>query len=147
MDKYIPLHILGLFPYHFKKAYLNQKNIINVLSNFLKDRDFFGRPFILTNHGGMKFVVLLSLLNESINLLKKNYNYSNNKVNENISNYLFSRIAKSFFFFMEKDSLNYNNKNSFLNLNYNKYMSSLRTLYNNVFEANQFKHSGIFEAI
>jgi len=147
MDKYIPLHILGLFPYHFKKAYLNQKNIINILSNFLKDKDILGRPFILINYGGMRFVVLLSLLTESVDLLKKNYNYLNNKVNQDISDYLFNKIAKSFFFFLERDSLNYSNKFESIKLSYNRYISSLRSLYNNVFSVNQFRHSGIFEAI
>src|SRR5438270_8468682 len=75
-DSSIPRRFLGLFPFHFKKKYLNRINIINILSNNLKHFDILGRSLILLNTSIYKYNIITTLLKESTYLLRSYYNYS-----------------------------------------------------------------------
>jgi len=145
-DSSIPKRFIGLFPFHFKKKYLNRINIINILGNKLKQFDILGRSLITLNLGIYKFNIIVTLIKESIYLIRKYYNYSTYIIGKKMSFYLFYSKPKSFFFAIEnliiykKD----NNKNI---LSYNYNIANIRSSYKDIFSLNQFKHSGVFEAI
>jgi len=97
-DSSIPKKFVGLFPFHFKKKYLNRINIINIFGNKLKQFDILGRSLITLNLGIYKFNIIVTLIKESIYLMKKYYNYSTYIVNKKMSFYLFYSKPISFFF-------------------------------------------------
>jgi len=143
-DSSIPKRFLGLFPFHFKKKYLNRINIINIFSNNLKHFDILGRSLIILNSSIYKFNIIITLIKESMYLLVKIYDYSVFIVKKKMTYYLFYLKPKSFFFSINNLSMYKKNKKS---LDYSYNLSSIRSNYLDIFCLNQFKHSGIFEAI
>jgi hypothetical protein len=144
-DLNIPKKFIALFPFHFKKKYLNRINIINVLINNMKHFDKLGRSLLNLNTVILKFVIAVSLIKESVHLLKKYYNFSNFVLNKKMTHYLFYIKPKSFFFLPSnliifKKNLNYK-------LDYNYSLINIRSMYSDIFNLNIFKHSGIFEAV
>jgi len=144
-DSSIPKKFIGLFPFHFKKKYLNRINILNILSNNLKHFDALGRTLISLNLGLFKFNIMISLIKESIFLLRRIYNYTNYIIKKKMNYYLYYTKPKSFFFAI--NNLLMYNKNNKNNLNYSYNLTNIRTNYIDIFSLNQFRHSGIFEAI
>lgn len=145
-DSSIPKKFIGLFPFHFKKKYLNRINIINILGNKLKQFDILGRSLITLNLGIYKFNIIVTLIKESIYLIKKYYNYSTYIISKKMSFYLFYTKPKSFFFAIENLIIyKKNNNKNILSYNYN--IANIRSSYKDIFSLNQFKHSGVFEAI
>lgn len=145
-DSSIPKRFIGLFPFHFKKKYLNRINIINIFGNKLKQFDILGRSLITLNLGIYKFNIIVTLIKESIYLIKKYYNYSTYIVSKKMSFYLFYSKPKSFFFAVENLIIYKKNNNKDI-LSYNYNIANIRSSYKDIFSLNQFKHSGIFEAI
>lgn len=145
-DSSIPKKFIGLFPFHFKKKYLNRINIINILGNKLKQFDILGRSLITLNLGIYKFNIIVTLIKESIYLIKKYYNYSTYIISKKMSFYLYYSKPKSFFFAIDNLIIyKKNNNKNILSYNYN--IANIRSSYKDIFSLNQFKHSGIFEAI
>lgn len=144
-DSSIPRKFLGLFPFHFKKKYLNRINITNILSNKLKQFDILGRSLITLNVSLFKFNIIVTLIKESIYLVKKYYNYSTYIISKKMHSYLFYSKPKSFFFAINNLIMYKKNNSNILNYNYN--LATIRSSYKDIFSLNQFKHSGIFEAI
>mgnify|MGYP006080342997 CR=1 FL=1 len=145
-DSSIPKKFIGLFPFHFKKKYLNRINIINILGNKLKQFDILGRSLITLNLGIYKFNIIVTLIKESIYLIKRYYNYSTYIISKKMSFYLFYSKPKSFFFAIENLIIyKKNNNKNILSYNYN--LANIRSSYKDIFSLNQFKHSGVFEAI
>lgn len=142
-DSSIPKKFFSLFPFHFKKKYLNRINNLNIMSNNLKHYDIFGRSLINLNLGIYKFNIILSLIKESIILLLRFYKFNNYNIYKKINYYLFYNKPKSFYFSADNNIIY--NKNKKITYNYN--ISSIKSIYRNIFNLNQFKHSGIFEAI
>lgn len=148
-DSSIPKKFIGLFPFHFKKKYLNRINIINIFINNMKHFDNLSRSLLILNTVIYKFVIALSLLKESIYLLKKQYNFSFYIIKRKMTYYLFYVKPRSFFF-LASYSIVYNkkkNNNHKFNLNYSNSITTIRSMYYDIFNLNTFKHSGIFEAI
>lgn len=146
-DSSIPLHILGLFPFHFKKAYLNRRNIFNIFINFFNHLDILGRSILLINYGTLKFLLLLTLLLEYIVLLQQKTNYNTLIIKKKMSNFFFYNSADAYFFSNVKDINTYEKKSHYSKLNYSNWLFNLRVLYKDIFLVNNFKHSGIFEAV
>jgi hypothetical protein len=144
-DSSIPKKFIGLFPFHFKKKYLNRINIINILGNKLKQFDILGRSLITLNLGIYKFNIIVTLIKESIYLIRKYYNYSTYIISKKMSFYLFYSKPKSFFFSIDNLIIYKKNNKNILSYNYN--IANIRSSYKDIFSLNQFKHSGIFEAI
>jgi hypothetical protein len=144
-DSSIPKKFIGLFPFHFKKKYLNRINIINIFSNNLKHFDILGRSLILLNSGIYKFNIVITLIKESIYLLRRFYNYSSYIVKKKMTYYLYYTKPRSFFFSV--DNLSMYKKNNKKVLEYSYSLANTRSNYQDIFSLNQFKHSGIFEAI
>lgn len=145
-DSSIPKKFIGLFPFHFKKKYLNRINITNILGNKLRQFDILGRSLITLNLSIYKFIIIVSLIKESIYLIKKYYNYSTYIISKKMSYYLFYSKPKSFFFAIDNLIIyKKNNNKNILNYNYN--LANIRSSNSDIFSLNQFKHSGIFEAI
>lgn len=145
-DSSIPKKFIGLFPFHFKKKYLNRINIINILGNKLKQFDILGRSLITLNLGIFKFNIIVTLIKESIYLIRKYYNYSTYIISKKMSFYLYYSKPKSFFFAIENLIIyKKNNNKNILSYNYN--IANIRSSYKDIFSLNQFKHSGVFEAI
>jgi len=144
-DSSIPKRFIGLFPFHFKKKYLNRINIINILGNKLKQFDILGRSLITLNLGIYKFNIIVTLIKESIYLIRKYYNYSTYIISKKMSFYLFYSKPKSFFFSIDNLIIYKKNNKNILSYNYN--IANIRSSYKDIFSLNQFKHSGIFEAI
>lgn len=145
-DSSIPRKFLGLFPFHFKKRYLNRINIINIFANNLKHYDILGRSFLILNNSTYKFIVALSLFKESIFLMKKFFDYSSYIVKKKMTYFLFYTKPKSFFF-MASNLIIYKKNSNNLSLSYSNWLTQLRSMYYDIFNLNQFKHSGVFEAI
>lgn len=144
-DSSIPRKFLGLFPFHFKKKYLNRINIINIFSNNLRHFDILGRSLILLNSSIYKFNIVITLIKESIYLLRRFYDYSSYVVRKKMTYYLYYTKPKSFFF--SADNLSIYKKNNKKTLDYSYTLANVRSNYLDIFSLNQFKHSGIFEAI
>lgn len=145
-DSSIPLKAVGLFSFHFKKAYLNNKNIFNIFINFFKYYDILGRSIIILNSVVLRLLLILNLLLDSLLLLKKRLNVIEEiLVRKNLSNFLFHKEPKIFFFSNLFDFNFLNRKNNKLSYSYST--TYLRNFYNDLFIVNQFKHSGIFEAV
>jgi len=117
-DSSIPRKFLGLFPFHFKKRYLNRINIINIFANNLKHYDILGRSFLILNNSTYKFIVALSLFKESIFLIKKFFNYSTFIVKKKMTYFLFYTKPKSFFFMAFNLIIYKKNINNNLSLSY-----------------------------
>lgn len=139
------LNSLNQFPFNLNKTFLIQKNLINIFSNFFKQFDFLGRSILIINQSTIKFIIILSLLVESILLLQEKFNYKTYIVKKKMNYFLFYSKPKSFFFSLPENGFSHSKKVN--KLSYSNWLISLRSLYNNVFSVNQFKHSGIFEAI
>lgn len=140
-DSSIPRKFLGLFPFHFKKKYLNRINILNILSNNLKHNDLMGRSLINLNIVIFKFNITMSLIKESIYIIRKYYNFYNYSIKKKMNVFLFHIKPKSFFFIPSNFIMF--DKNKYKNFNLIKTKSS----YVDIFNLNQFKHSGVFEAV
>jgi len=145
-DSSIPLKAAGLLSFHFKKGYLNNKNIYNIFTNFFNHFDILGRSIIILNAVALKLLLILNLLLDSLLLLKKRFNSIEEiLVNKNLSTYLFYTEPKIYFFSNLFDFNILNKKEKGLSYSYMR--TYWRSLYNDIFIINQFKHSGIFEAI
>lgn len=144
-DSSIPKRFIGLFPFHFKKRYLNRINIINIFTNNLKHYDILGRSFLLLNSTTYKFIIAISLFKESIYLLKKLFNFSSYVVKKKMTYFLFYTKPRSFSFIAS--NLIIYKKNNNLSLNYSNWLIQIRSISSDIFNLNQFKHSGIFEAV
>jgi hypothetical protein len=144
-DSSIPKKFIGLFPFHFKKKYLNRINILNILSNNLKHYDILGRSLISLNLGIYKFNIIISLIKESIYLLRRFYNFTNFIIKRKMNYYLYYTKPKSFFFAV--DNLLMYKKSDRKDLTYSYSLTNLRSNHIDVFSLNHFRHSGIFEAI
>lgn len=145
-DASIPLKAIGLLSFHFKKGYLNNKNIYNIFINFFKYFDILGRSLIILNTVALKLLLILNLLLDSLLLLKKRFNVIEELlVNKNLSTFLFYTEPKIYFFSNLFD-FNFIIKKE-KGLSYSYMRTYWRSLYNDIFVINQFKHSGIFEAI
>lgn len=140
-DSSIPKKFMGLFPFHFKKKYLNRINILNILSNNLKHNDLLGRSLINLNLVVFKFNITISLIKESIYLIRKYYNFYNYYIKKKMNFFLFHIKPKSFFF-VPSNFIMFN-KNKYNNFN----LINIKSSYLDIFNLNQFKHSGIFEAV
>jgi hypothetical protein len=98
-DSSIPLKAVGLLPFHFKKGYLNNKNIFNIFINFFKHFDILGRSMIILNPVVLKSLLMLNVLLDSLLLLKKRFNVIEEiLVKKNLSNFLFYTEPKIYFF-------------------------------------------------
>jgi len=98
-DSSIPLKAAGLLSFHFKKGYLNNKNIYNIFTNFFNHFDILGRSIIILNAVALKLLLILNLLLDSLLLLKKRFNSIEEiLVNKNLSTYLFYTEPKIYFF-------------------------------------------------
>jgi heme/copper-type cytochrome/quinol oxidase subunit 2 len=144
-DSSIPKKFIGLFPFHFKKKYLNRINILNILSNNLKHYDILGRSLISLNLGIYKFNIIISLIKESIYLLRRFYNFTNFIIKRKMNYYLYYSKPKSFFFAV--DNLLMYKKNDRKDLTYSYSLTNLRSNHFDIFSLNHFRHSGMFEAI
>lgn len=145
-DSSIPVKATGLASFHFKKAYLNNKNIYNIFTNFFNHFDILGRSIITLNTVTLRILLLFNLLLDSILLLKKRINVIEEViVKKNLTNFLFYTEPKIYFFSNLFEFNFLNKKTNFLNYSYTS--TYWRNLYNDIFVINQFKHSGIFEAV
>jgi len=144
-DSSIPKKFLGLFPFHFKKKYLNRINIINIFSNNVSHFDILGRSITLINKGILKFIIVLTLFKESIYVLKRLFKFSTYILKKKMTYYLYYTKPRSFFFLVSNEIIYVKNKK--YSLNYSNWLINIRSNYNDLFNLNQFKHSGVFEAV
>lgn len=145
-DASIPKNIFMLFPFHFKKAYLNNKNMFNVFTNFLKHFDILGRPLVLLDIMVLKTALISNLLIDSLTLIKKGLTSVNDLiVQKGLFNFLFY-VEPKIYFFSNLAGFSFLNKAKD-RLNYSSNLVYARNVFNDMFITNQFKHSGIFEAI
>ena len=147
-DESIPLVIWGLFPFHFKKAYLNNKNIVNIFINFYKYYDILGRSYLICNFGVLKFLLFLNIVLDSINLIKTDLKLIEELVlRKNFTKFLYYTAPKSYFFFNYSNLILNLKKKNLQDLSYNYSLLNIRSINKEIFIANNFKHSGLFEGV
>jgi hypothetical protein len=123
------------------------KNIINLVTNYITSYDLLGRSYIILNYGLLKFVLIINVLLDSISFLNKDKIFIEEiLLKRNFFKFLFYSTPKSYFFTNLTNIILYIKTSNNI-LSYNNVLIQLRTMYKDIFIINNFRHSGIFEGV